>query len=372
MAVWTVGALSLLEDLEGATQVFERQFEQAVQDGAPVMMMALSIGYADSLNRMGRPAEAIELVQRTAALSDWTMPPWYDLALAVSSIDLGRDEYAGVHVEVVRSFADRVPPEYYAVIALWLCVLDSRRLMAAGEPEQASETMLRAGEITERTGWRHPGIVPWAQTGIEAHFAAGRADRARALIDGLDEISRPLRSRWPRAVTLLGRAQLCAAEDDLEHADRTFEQALAMCEEVPMPIFRAEALTTYGSYLRRTGRPREARDPLARALAICEPNGVERVARLARAELAAAGGRRRRAGTDAAELTAQEERVAQLAARGLTNGQIATALGLAPKTIGHYLERTYTKLGIASRRELDGHLAREPDGHTTHDQDHTV
>ncbi|HTX47681.1 MAG TPA: AAA family ATPase, partial [Solirubrobacteraceae bacterium] len=134
MAVWTVGSLSLLEDLEGATEVFERQFEQAVQDGAPVMMMVLSVGYSDSLSRMGRSAEAVELLQRTVALSDWAMPPWYDLALAVSSADLGHDEDAEAHIEVVRSFAARVPPEYYAVIALWLCVLDSRRLMAAGEP----------------------------------------------------------------------------------------------------------------------------------------------------------------------------------------------------------------------------------------------
>ena len=131
-----------------------------------------------------------------------------------------------------------------------------------------------------------------------------------------------------------------------------------------MPICRAEALITYGSYLRRTGRPREAREPLAQALGICEQKGVERVARLARAELAATGGRRRRGVTDSIELTAQERRVAGLAAGGMTNVQIATALRLSPKTIGHYLERTYTKLGISSRRELDGYLDREKEGQT--------
>jgi DNA-binding CsgD family transcriptional regulator len=51
-------------------------------------------------------------------------------------------------------------------------------------------------------------------------------------------------------------------------------------------------------------------------------------------------------------LTGREQRVAALAAEGLTNAQIAAALVLSPKTVGHYLGHVYEKLGIASRREL--------------------
>ena len=80
MAVWIVGALSLLEDLEGVTDVFERQFKRAVEDGAPVAMTALAIAYSDCLERMGRPAGAVDLAQRTVALTGWSMPPWYDLS----------------------------------------------------------------------------------------------------------------------------------------------------------------------------------------------------------------------------------------------------------------------------------------------------
>jgi DNA-binding NarL/FixJ family response regulator len=95
-------------------------------------------------------------------------------------------------------------------------------------------------------------------------------------------------------------------------------------------------------------------------LALCEQAGAERVARLARAELAAAGGRRRRRqAPDSAELTGQEERVATLVAQGMTNAQVGSALGLSPKTIGHYLERIYAKLGIRSRHELMAYVHRE-------------
>lgn len=75
-------------------------------------------------------------------------------------------------------------------------------------------------------------------------------------------------------------------------------------------------------------------------------------ARLARAELAAAGRRRPRRDEEPGRLTAQEERIAGLAADGLTNAQIVAALYLSPKTVGHHLQRVYAKLGVSSRREL--------------------
>ncbi|MDA8183382.1 MAG: helix-turn-helix transcriptional regulator, partial [Actinomycetota bacterium] len=72
---------------------------------------------------------------------------------------------------------------------------------------------------------------------------------------------------------------------------------------------------------------------------------------LASAELASAGGRRRR---DAPRTTpsAQERRVASLAAAGLTNKQIGERLFISPKTVDHHLSSVYAKLGIGSRRAL--------------------
>ena len=51
-------------------------------------------------------------------------------------------------------------------------------------------------------------------------------------------------------------------------------------------------------------------------------------------------------------LTAQEQRVADLAAARLSNKEIADQLYLSVKTIETHLERIYAKLGIHSRREL--------------------
>ena len=54
----------------------------------------------------------------------------------------------------------------------------------------------------------------------------------------------------------------------------------------------------------------------------------------------------------AVELTPAEQRVAELAASGMTNRDIAAALFISPKTVEHNIGRVYRKLGIRSRAEL--------------------
>jgi DNA-binding NarL/FixJ family response regulator len=51
-------------------------------------------------------------------------------------------------------------------------------------------------------------------------------------------------------------------------------------------------------------------------------------------------------------LTAQELTIADLAARGLTNKQIAAKLALSPRTVSTHLYRIFPKLGVESRAGL--------------------
>jgi len=115
----------------------------------------------------------------------------------------------------------------------------------------------------------------------------------------------------------------------------------------------ARALADFGAALRRRGRRSNAREPLRRALDLAHRCGATALVDRAHAELIATGARPRRAvvtGLDA--LTASERRVAQMAAEGLTNRQIAQALFVTEKTIEWHLGQAYRKLEIGSRSEL--------------------
>jgi DNA-binding CsgD family transcriptional regulator len=80
--------------------------------------------------------------------------------------------------------------------------------------------------------------------------------------------------------------------------------------------------------------------------------GAEHLAATAREGLKVAGGRPRRPAPDAERLTPAELRVADQAAAGLSNSQIARALYLSVNTVETHMKRVFTKLGISSRRQL--------------------
>jgi DNA-binding CsgD family transcriptional regulator len=64
-------------------------------------------------------------------------------------------------------------------------------------------------------------------------------------------------------------------------------------------------------------------------------------------------------GRTAQQLTPSEQRVAELAASGMTNREIATALFISPKTVDVNLYRVYRKLDIKSRNLLAGRLGTQ-------------
>jgi DNA-binding CsgD family transcriptional regulator len=73
----------------------------------------------------------------------------------------------------------------------------------------------------------------------------------------------------------------------------------------------------------------------------------------ARTELVATGARPRRPARSGTEsLTASQRRVAELAARGLTNRQIADSLFVTPKTVEFHLRHIYQKLHLSSREQF--------------------
>jgi DNA-binding NarL/FixJ family response regulator len=105
----------------------------------------------------------------------------------------------------------------------------------------------------------------------------------------------------------------------------------------------------------------DAREPLREGLALAHRCGASALEKLALEELVASGARPRKpTASDTDALTPSEGRVAEMAAEGLTNKEIAQALFVTVKTIETHLWHAYSKLGIRSRSQLEGKLAPEP------------
>ena len=117
-------------------------------------------------------------------------------------------------------------------------------------------------------------------------------------------------------------------------------------------------LVDLGATLRAAGQRTAAREPLLDGLTRAARCGARTLERRARTELAAVGVRPRGiegAGPDS--LTASERRVAELAAKGGTNREIAQTLFVTEKTVETHLGRAFRKLDVTSRRQLPDVLA---------------
>ncbi len=120
----------------------------------------------------------------------------------------------------------------------------------------------------------------------------------------------------------------------------------------------ARALVDLGAALRRANQRTEARQRLRDGVDLAQRVGALGLAGRANEEIAATGARPRtvlHTGLDA--LTASERRVAQLAADGMSNKEIAQTLFVTIKTVEVHLSSAYRKLEISSRAQLDKALA---------------
>ena len=184
---------------------------------------------------------------------------------------------------------------------------------------------------------------------VEAAAGSGRLDRLTPVIADLEAIA--TRSKPSILCAGLSGARPLMAPD--EAADDLYESALSQ-DLSGTPFLRARTLYSYGRWLRRQRRTVDARTPLRSSIALFDTLGATRWAGRARDELRATGesvGRRRL--PDARErLTAQELQIALLAAKGLSNREIAERLFVSHRTIGSHLYHIFPKLGITARIQL--------------------
>jgi DNA-binding CsgD family transcriptional regulator/tetratricopeptide (TPR) repeat protein len=305
-------------------------------------MLALRGGPLDAA--LDHARTAVELTRDSA----FTMPRAQSLVLLAAALrergDLDAADLA---------LADLPAPE---ASGIWAAVARSELAalaLARGDHSRAMGEALAAGEVIDHTGEVNPVFAWWRSTAALAMRAVGETERAAALAAEQLKYARSFAA--PGAVGSALRIQgLVLDEPDLlADAERALAGSLAHLDH-------ARALIDLGAALRRRGARVRSREPLFAGLEAAERCGAPPLVERALTELRAAGARPRsvvRTGVEA--LTPSERRIAELAAAGRTNREIAGELFVTKATVETHLRSIFRKLDVRSRDQLDSRLIDE-------------
>jgi DNA-binding CsgD family transcriptional regulator/tetratricopeptide (TPR) repeat protein len=237
---------------------------------------------------------------------------------------------------------------------LFLPNIRARLRMLNGDLVGGLEDTLDTGRHSDALGGRNPAFMAWRSQAALALLQLGDRDEARRLAAEELELART----WgaPRALGAALRAAGLA--EGGARGLGLLKEAVEVLTNSPAKLEHAKARTELGAALGRANRRSEAREQLRRAVELATICGAGPLAGRANSELRATGARPRRIALSGVEsLTPSEGRVAQMAAEGPTNREIAQALFVTPKTVEIHLSSVYRKLGISSRAQLPTALA---------------
>jgi DNA-binding CsgD family transcriptional regulator len=304
--------------------------------------------------RLGRLDDALDHARLALDFKLATSPPlavaWAAAFCVEALTGLGRLDEAEA---VAQAAAGREPP------AGWLHTLLFRQARGALRVAQQRPGAALDDLAAAAAGWRdifidHPAVASWRTAAAAAHAALGHPEQAAALASEQLALARTTGGPLTLGAALRAHAATVAGEP----AEQALAEAVSLLETARARYELALALADLGAHLRRAGRRRDAREPLRRALDLAQRTGAAALAEQARRELLATGARPRRTaltGPDA--LTSTERQVADLAASGLSNRQIAQHLFITQATVETHLRHAFRKLGITARADLTAQLA---------------
>jgi DNA-binding NarL/FixJ family response regulator len=340
--------------LDAARALLERQLALADERGQAYAYVLQRLHMCELELRAGAWDAAERLLDEWAQSSERLMWSMYERCRAL--LAAGR----GLPAEAERWAAETIAGTE-ATGNDWdrLEALRARGIAAllAGAPERAEESLRAVLRHVEDAGVEEPGVFPVAPELVEALVELGRRDEAREVAEQLSDRAEAQEHPWG-----LASAKRCLALVELgsdsydDDAAEALTQAADAYAEMGLLFDRSRARLGLGRAQRRFKKWGAARESLERAAAdfgaLESPGWAEQ----ARSELERVGGRRR-ATESGAELTPTERQVAELAADGLANKEIASSLFVSVRTVEVHLKHAYAKLGIRSRTQLARRLS---------------
>lgn len=221
--------------------------------------------------------------------------------------------------------------------------------LAQRRPEEALRDVREAHAIVAELGFPRPA---WGFAGVQLAQtlgAAGQLEEARAVAREQVALARDGQRPAQLAAALTALGALLSGDEQLD----AYAAAVAIAPSACAPLPHATARVELGAALRRRGQRQEARGVLREGHELAARAGLQPLETRALEELVVAGGKpRSRYSSGVEALTPSERRVAEHAAAGLSNREIAETLFVTRKTVELHLGRAYGKLGIRSRVQL--------------------
>jgi DNA-binding CsgD family transcriptional regulator len=342
-------ALTYVDAFEEAEAVYAAAIEGARRFGLEYIF-TMALGHrADTMYRSGSLRQA---VADAGAAIEGGRGGWIELQarplLTCSLLDMGDVDAARAAIQLRNveqwSGATHIALFHEAV---------GRVRLAESRPTEALVAFREAGRIATESTALNPAFSAWRSGAAEAARALGALDEAKRLAAEEVELAKTFGAARAIGIALRVRGLVEGGSNGID----SLRESVDVLAASPARLEHARALTDLGAALRRSGAKSEARDHLRLGLDLAADCGATGLANRARSELVAAGGKPRReriSGIDS--LTPQEHRIAELAAGGQSNREIAQALFLTRKTIETHLSNVYAKLGIRSRAELTAAL----------------
>ncbi|MEU2391524.1 AAA family ATPase [Streptomyces sp. NPDC007369] len=332
-----------LGDLQAWLDITDRAVRLARTTGA-LSILSTALPYqAASLCYAGRLSEARDLLAGAATAEEATGLATRTATTALIGAYQGRERSALELVEAAER--DGEQGGLGRLIGMAAC---ARAVLhnGLGQYPMAMEAALR--------GLEYQDLVVHHWTAGELVEAAVRAGDAAVAAQARERLAAWSRAGTPWALGAHAVADALAGAP--ERAEDRYREAIDHFGRGGLGVYEARSRLLFGEWLRRRNRRAEARIELRAAHEASATMGMEAFAERARRELLATGETVRRRTAGAPVLTPQENRIARLVVGGHSNAEIGAQLFLSPRTVEWHLRKMFAKLGVSSRRELDGVL----------------
>lgn len=324
---------------------------EATARRAPTWQALFASARAETLLRKGNPVEAAgHALTALNLLPAEQLGVWVGRAIGVLVRALTAQ---GRHAEAAAQLERPVPRAMFeSRFALGYLRACGEHCLATGRPEEALRHFRRCGRLMDEWDMDFAWLAPWRNDLAAAGLAAGDQRQARQLaIRHLDLIG-GAEQHHTGGVSL---RLLAAASDPLRRVT-LLRRSATLARSGGDELELATVLADLGAAYRALGEADRARPPLREAARLAETCGAEPL--LARLQVdSAPGARDTLGGTGFEALSPAESRVAELAALGRRNREIAEALNITTSTVEQHLTRVYRKLAVARRSELRFALA---------------